>query len=143
MTTCRWFLAHSKQTPDEVIDAWVEQSTTRLSSEGVRAIVTSGRDDYMTRSRAMGGWNTWVNDVPVAEDWSGDALFHGIIVPLHDTARPVIGRATQVLLVGFLSLGKYAYAWDVETGALHRIDAVADMDIDSWTDAAWLTLVPA
>ena len=50
MTT---FLAQGKQTPNDEIDAWVTELGTLLS-----ATVVAGRDDYLKRSRAMGGWNT-------------------------------------------------------------------------------------
>ena len=50
---CRWFFAHAKQTPDDVIDAWTATLCERLSSADVEAVVTPGRDDYMKRSRAM------------------------------------------------------------------------------------------
>jgi len=140
--TCRWFLAHAKQTEDTLVDDWIEQLTFQLTGPEVTGEVTAGRDDYKTRSRAMGGWNSWVRDVPVAEDWAGDALFHGILVPC-DLDMPHVGRATQALVEGFLMLGKYAYAWSPETGALARIVNVAELPGDSWTAAACLSLEQA
>ena len=139
---CRWFLAHAKQTPDDIIDAWAEALRAQLTGADVEAEVTPGRDDYLSRSRAMGGWNTWVKDVPVAEDWSGSALFHGIVVPC-DMDRPTVGRATQALIEGFITRGKYAYAWDINNQTLRRVHDVADTMQDSWIDAAVLLLEEA
>jgi len=127
------FLAHSKQTSDETINEWVEAAAVLW-----RYDVTAGRDDYMARSRAIGGWNAWVKDVPVAEDWSGEPLFIGIAVPLEDLERPIVGRATQVLVEGFLAAGKQAWAFCPETGEARTVLAIVNTELDSWTDAGWL-----
>jgi len=137
--TCNWFLAHAKQTEDETVDGWLEALAARLSSDAVRARVVAGRDDYKERSRAMGGWNSWVRDVPTSEDWAGDALFHGIVVPCTGDIATV-GRATQTLVEGFLMRGKYAYAWFPETDELRKVVDVRELEGDSWTAAACLFL---
>ncbi len=127
------FLAHSKQTPDETINDWVAQ-TSAAWGHGV----TAGRDDYMARSRAIGGWNAWVKDVPIAEDWGGEPLFIGIVVPLEDLKRPIVGRATQVLVEGFLTAGKPVWAFCPETGETRTVQTIMNTELDSWTDAGWL-----
>jgi hypothetical protein len=135
---CRWFFAHAKQTPDDVIDAWTATLCERLSSVDVEAVVTPGRDDYMKRSRAMGGWNTWVKDVPMAEDWSGAPLFHGIVVPVLHLEQPAVGRATFALVEGFLARGKYAYAWVPDSNQIAAITGIEAKDTDAWTDVGVL-----
>lgn len=127
------FLAHSKQTPDEVIDDWTERASIYW-----RTPVVSGRDDYMSRSRALGGWNTWVKDVPIAEGWGGEPLFSALVVPLGDLERPSVGRATQTLIDGFIAAGKPVWAFCPETNDVRAVERVMDTELDSWTDAGWL-----
>ncbi len=129
----RIFLAHSKQTPDETINDWVKRATALF-----RHNVTAGRDDYMARSRAIGGWNAWVKDVPSAEDWAGTPLYIGIAVPLEDLERPIVGRATQVLVEGFLAAGKQVLAFCPESAEARIVVAIVNTELDSWTDAGWL-----
>lgn len=129
----RIFLAHSKQTPDETINDWVERAAVLFRHD-----VTAGRDDYMARSRAIGGWNAWVKDVPVAEDWAGTPLYIGIAVPLEDLERPIVGRATQVLVEGFLAAGKQVWAFCPESAEARIVVAIVNTELDSWTDAGWL-----
>ena len=129
----RIFLAHSKQTPDEVINDLVETAAVLWRRE-----VTAGRDDYMARSRAIGGWNAWVKDVPVAEDWGGDPLFFALAVPLEDLERPIVGRATQVLVEGFLAANKPVWAFNRESCDIRPVVAIVNTELDSWTDAGWL-----
>jgi hypothetical protein len=97
-----------------------------------------GRDDYLKRSRALGGWNTWVRDVPLAEDWGGDPLFFTIVVPVMHFDNPTIGSATQALVRGFLAAGKPAYAWNTETREYAEIVDVVETASDSWQDAGML-----
>jgi len=129
-----WFFAHAKHVEDATIDEWAARAAV-----DVGATMVPGRDDYKNRSRAMGGWNTWVRDVPVAEDWAGEPLFYGIVVPC-DRARPVIGKATLTLIEGFLAADKPCLAWDYETGVVYRVVGVANTELESWTDAGWLAL---
>ena len=129
----RIFLAHSKQTPDETINDWVERAAVLFRHD-----VTAGRDDYMARSRAIGGWNAWVKDVPIAEDWAGTPLYIGIAVPLEDLERPIVGRATQVLVEGFLAAGKQVLAFCPESAEARIVVAIVNTELDSWTDAGWL-----
>lgn len=129
------FLAHSKQTPDDTINDWVERVAARWSLAAV-----AGRDDYLKRSRAMGGWSHWVRDVPVAEDWSGEPLFQAIVVPVPHFDLPTVGSATQTLLQGFLAAGKSAFAWNPDTDDVVIIEGVADTSSDSWQDTGMLIL---
>jgi hypothetical protein len=130
-----WFLAHAKAVPDDTIDGWRDALAERLG-----ASVTPGRDDYLTRSRALGGWGAWVKDVPVAEDWSGAPLFRGVVVPIHTLELPSIGSVTEKLLRGFKGAGKPVLAWHTETGDLLSIDDVQGLGSESWSVAALLHL---
>jgi hypothetical protein len=132
------FLAHSKQTPDETIDAW-----TALVRQRFKAHTVAGRDDYMTRSRAIGGWNAWVKDVPVAEDWGGSPLYDRLVVPLEDLERPIVGRATHVLVEGFLAAGKPVVAFCPTTEETRTVSTIINTELDSWTDAGWLVFQSA
>lgn len=136
--TYRWFLAHTKQTPGEEIDGWVTGLAIRLTSPENVAEVTSGRDDYAARARAMGGWQVWVKDVARAEDWSGDPLYHGIVVPVLDFDQPAVGRATYALVESFLSAGKPAYAWNYITNHMARVIGVSEKESDTWTEVGVL-----
>lgn len=138
--TSRWFLAHAKTTDDADIDAWTAQLNARMGYDSLPAEVTPGRDDYKKRSRALGGWNAWSKDVPVAEDWAGEPLFHGIVVPVVHLEEPSVGRATSDLVAGFLRRGKYAYAWDCTTDTLARVVDIRALDNDSWTMTATLVV---
>jgi len=127
------FLAHTKQVEDATIDAWVAAATERF-----QIAIVPGRDDYMKRSRAMGGWGTWVKDVPVAEDWSGSPLFHGIVVPVFHFDQPAVGRATFALVEGFLARRKPAFAWIPASKQVAAIIGVEAKDTDAWTDVGVL-----
>lgn len=129
------FLAHTKQTPDDVINDWVE----RAASSWNMAVV-AGRDDYLKRSRALGGWSHWVRDVPIAETWDGEQLFSMIVVPVQHFDMPTVGTATQALVRGFLAAGKPVYAWDPETNEIRGVLDVVDTNSDSWQDAGMLML---
>jgi len=129
------FLAHAKGVPDDVIDAWVEATATLWQTTTV-----AGRDDYLQRSRALGGWNHWVRDVPVAETWDGAPLFTHVVVPVLHFDMPTVGTATQALLRGFLAAGKPAYAWNPETNEVGGIDDVIDTNSDGWQDAGMLMI---
>ena len=131
----RIFLAHTKGAPDEVIDDWVEATAVLW-----RTPTVAGRDDYLKRSRALGGWNHWVRDVPVAEEWDGTPLFSTVVIPVMHFDMPTIGTATQALIRGFLAAGKPVYAWDPETNEIRGVLDVVDTNSDSWQDAGMLML---
>jgi hypothetical protein len=136
MSSARWFLAHSKDTEDQIIDAWCATLAQGLASPGWPTSVVAGRDDYLTRARAMGGWTVWVRDVAVGEDWEGAPLFHGVVVPVPDLTRPLVGRATAQIVENFKHVGKHAFAWDGEKFA--SIQAIDYLPVDSWKDCASL-----
>lgn len=127
------FLAHAKQTPDEVIDEWVEATAVLW-----RTTTVAGRDDYLKRSRALGGWNHWVRDVPFAESWDGAPLFSVIVVPVAHFDLPAVGSATQALIRGFINAQKPAVAWDPETNEVRTIVDVIDTGSDGWQDTGML-----
>jgi len=141
VSEARWFLAHSKQDKDGDIDAWCKRLGEMLTGcPEWKARVVSGRDDYQARAKAMGGWRSWCRDVPQAEDYNGEPMFHGVVVPadaLEDA--PTIGRATAKLVEGFLAQGKYAYTWCPRCEEFRRVTALEDNDDDSWK--AWSTLL--
>ena len=127
------FLAHAKAVPDDVIDSWVEHVSTVW-----QATVVAGRDDYLKRSRALGGWNHWVRDVPFAESWDGAPLFSVIVVPVAHFDLPAVGSATQALIRGFINAQKPAVAWDPETNEVRAIVDVIDTGSDGWQDTGML-----
>ena len=128
MTTARWFLAHSKSCPVEHIDTWAKALTPALTSPGWDAQVTSARADYELRARAMGGWHRWCQDVPRGVRWDGTPLFHGIIIP----EGPIVGRATDSLIRGFLDAGKHVFAWEPSTGRFHAVSGLKELGLDNW-----------
>lgn len=129
------FLAHAKAVPDEVIDDWIESVSVSWQFN-----VVAGRDDYLKRSRALGGWNHWVRDVPVAETWDGDPLYSTIVVPVLHFDMPTVGSATMTLIQGFLAANKAAYAWCPDTDEVRGIVDVVATASDSWQDTGMLVL---
>ena len=143
MNEARWFLAHTKQDEDKDIDAWSKRLTEMLADiypEDWTAKIVPGRDDYEARAKAMGGWRSWCRDVPQAEDYMGEPMFHGAIVPADalDEA-PTVGRATAKLIAGFIEQGKRVYTWCPSCEELRLVTEVVDNEDDSWK--AWSTLV--
>jgi len=137
----RWFLAHSRHDEDTDIDVWCSRIGEMLTScPDWTAKVTAGRDDYETRAKALGGWKSWCRDVPRAEDYTGNPMFHGIIVPADALDKaPMVGRATGQLVEGFLAQGKHVFGWCPSCEEFRRITAVADTEGDSWKE--WSTLL--
>jgi hypothetical protein len=129
------FLAHAKQTSDEVIDDW-----TARASDSWGMPTVAGRDDYLKRSRALGGWNHWVRDVPTAETWDGGPLFSMIVVPVQHFDMPTVGSATETLIRNFLAAHKTALAWNPDTNEAREIEDVAGTNSDSWHDTGMLIL---
>ena len=140
MSEARWFLAHSRQDDNADIDFWCKQLGELLTKPDWDASVIAGRDDYETRAAAVGGWKPWCRDVPIAEDYTGDPLFHGIIVPASAIEEaPTVGRATAQLIEGFLQRGKHAFAWCPSSETFRQIQQLESRDGDSWK--TWATLV--
>tara|TARA_R110002110_G_scaffold341268_3_gene551509 strand:+ start:327 stop:797 length:471 start_codon:yes stop_codon:yes gene_type:complete len=140
MSEARWFLAHTKQDNDSDIDSWCQHLTDLLATEGWTTIVTPGRDDYSARARAMGGWNQWQTDVPQAETFMGEPMFHGIIVPADalDDA-PTTGRATAKMIAGFLARGKHVLSWCATYDEFRHVVAIDEVPDAPWQ--AWATLI--
>ena len=137
----RWFLAHSRHDEDTDIDVWCSRICEMLTScPDWTAKVTAGRDDYETRAKALGGWKSWCRDVPRAEDYTGNPMFHDIIVPVDaEDKTPMVGRATGQLVEGFIAQGKHVFGWCPHREEFRRITAVADTEGDSWKE--WSTLL--
>jgi hypothetical protein len=140
MSEARWFLAHARQDDDADIDFWCKRLGESLTQPDWKAKVIPGRDDYQTRAAAVGGWKSWCRDVPRAEDYAGDPLFHGVVVPVSALETcPAVGKATAQLVDGFLQQGKYAYCWCPSSESFRRIVRLDERDDDSWK--AWATLI--
>jgi hypothetical protein len=136
METSKWFLAHSKQDAPGDIEQWCAQIGRSLVQDGWRTKVISGRDDYETRSAALGGWKAWCRDVPHGKDFTGAPMFHGVIVPMYsdDTIRTV-GKATAQIVQGFLSAGKHVYCWcpaENNFSQIESVEVLPDDDYLSW-----------
>ena len=139
MNQSKWFLAHSKQDDNEDIDYWCSQLGEALSQSGWQAKVVPGRDDYSTRSSALGGWKAWCRDVPHGRDYTGAPMFHGVIVPADAVDdEPTVGKATAQILQGFLQESKHVYAWCPASDTFRRVIEVTQLPDDSWT--AWARL---
>lgn len=137
-TDLRFFLAHDKSTPDDTIDAWVEECTEVLSDyyEDREVTVVSGRDDYQRRAKEAGGWKGWSRSVGTGTLFTGDPLFHGIIRPAvsSDPERQRAGRATFDMVATFLELGKTAWVWYPDDTTFRAIERVEKLDGDSWIE---------
>jgi hypothetical protein len=138
MKVARWFLAHSKATDDADINFWVRNLQKLLTTEAWEAEVVAGRDDYNARAKAVGGWQAWCRDVPIAENFEGGPLYHGIIVPVLDDLNPTVAKATSDLIDGFLNEGKYVYTWNPGSGDFKRCATTELIEGENWT--AWARL---
>jgi len=135
----QWFLAHSKQDEPEDIDLWCSQLSDALSGDGWEATVISGRDDYSSRSAALGGWKAWCRDIPFGIDYSGAPLYHGVIVPIDSLLEtPTVGKATAQILQGFIQESKHVYSWCPDSKEFREISSVDQLPDDNWV--AWASL---
>jgi len=142
MPEARYFLAHTRKTPDADIDSWTQTLIGQLTQTGWEAKVVPGRDDFERRAAGLGGWKRWCSDVPCGCSYDGEPLFHGVIVPVTDTETG-IGRATALLIKGFLKEGKYTYAWSPVQKLFVPIVGLAELPGDNWKEWATLVLQPA
>jgi len=143
MNNAQWFLAHSKQDDDEDINQWCRELEEALSQSGWQAKVVPGRDDYATRSAALGGWTSWCRDVPRCKTFKGIPRFHGVIIPvdaLND--KPSIGKATAVILQGFIKESKHVFSWCPSEKTFRKVVDVPELNEDSWVSWAQLTFDP-
>ena len=139
MSKGQWFLAHSKSDEPEDIDVWCQELAEALSQDGWEAVVVSGRDDFSTRSAALGGWKAWCNDVPSGVHYTGAPLYHGVIVPIDSLIEePTVGKATAQILKGFVDNGKHVYAWCPDSKEFRNVQDVVETEDDNWT--AWAKL---
>ena len=141
MPEARWFLAHSKSETLPVVEHWSSLLCEQLTQPGWRACVTSGRDDYALRAHAVGGWKRWCKDVPRCQRYDGEPMFHGIVIPV-DLIEPLVGRATALLIGGFIDNNKYAYAWDTSSNEFSRVVGVDETGLDDWTAWGRLAFAP-
>ena len=124
----RAFLAHKRTTEDKKIDQLVAGATLLLRDKGVDfAQVIAGRDDFKSRSAALGGWQGWARDVATGEDEYGNPSFHAIIVP-----SEVIGKATAGIVQDALDADKAVYFW--LKGELVWVTSVKNIDPEDWKE---------
>lgn len=141
MAQARYFLAHARQDNDFAIDMWTKELTVQLSRPDWPAKVTPGRDDYSARSSALGGWKAWCADVPKGEDYRGEPMFHGVVVPVADIKEATVGRATSNLVEGFLDAGKHVFAWCPHDQSLVQVTAIIDnSESDNWKSWSFLIM---
>jgi hypothetical protein len=125
MEQSKWFLAHSKQDDLGDIEQWCVKLGRSLVQDGWETKIVSGRDDYETRSAALGGWKAWCRDVPHGKDFKGNPMFHGVIVPMYsDNENPTVGKATAQIVDGFLSAGKHVYVWCPAAEKFNQVEAI-------------------
>ena len=139
MEQSKWFLAHSKQDDPGEIEQWCAKLGRSLVQDGWETKVISGRDDYQTRSAALGGWKAWCRDVPMGKDYRGNPMFHGVIIPVYeDDPAPVVGKATAQIVDGFLCEGKHVYAWCPASETFRQISSVEVLPEDDYVSWARL-----
>lgn len=142
MTNYKFFLAHAKNDPDDIINAWrdhlVVLLNTYYASEPATAEVTAGRDDFAARAAALGGWAEWTASVATGVDWRGEPIFDGMVVPVGDDPV-VVGKATGQMLQAALAAGRAVFAY---APGLAEFYPVLGLDVirdgKSWKD--WATL---
>ena len=140
MKLARWFLAHGKNDEDSDIDNWTQLLLSSLNLSDYTVEVVPGRDDYRERAKALGGWKAWCRDVPHGRTYKGDAMFHGIIVPMDaNNDNPTVGRATADLLQGFLDERKHVFAWCPRSEEFRQVVGVVETNVDNWKGWALLS----
>tara|TARA_R100000458_G_C8263209_1_gene238526 strand:- start:940 stop:1371 length:432 start_codon:yes stop_codon:yes gene_type:complete len=141
MSTARWFMAHNRSVDEGLVDLWTKELREALTTPEFEAEVTSGRDDYIVRAAALGGWNSWCRDVPRGCRYDGEPIFHGVIVPIDSRLKThTVGRATAQIIDGFIEENKHAYTWCPASGAFNNIIGTASTDCDDWKGWATLTI---
>jgi hypothetical protein len=134
MAQIRWFLAHSKSEGD-LLGTWVPVLEKQvLATEGYDVKVTPARVDYQKRARAIGSWDAWCADVAKRRTFRGDPAYHGVIVP--DIGETVVGRATYLILMHFMGLGKHVFHWDVLEGGLYTVEDLKILDPEDFLQHA-------
>ena len=68
-------------------------------------------------------------------------MFHGIVVPV-DLIEPLVGRATALLIGGFIDSNKHVYAWDTSSNEFSRVVGVDETGLDDWTAWGRLAFAP-
>ena len=140
MSTARWFMAHNRSVDEGLVDLWTKELREALDTPDFDTEVTSGRDDYIVRAAALGGWNSWCKDVPHGCRYDGEPIFHGVVVPIDSRLnRHTVGRATAQIIAGFVEENKHAYTWCPVSGEFKQIIGTASTDCDDWK--GWATLV--
>jgi len=137
MPEARYFLAHTRQTPDAAIDGWTAALTQALVQPDWVTKVVPGRDDFEQRAAGLGGWKRWCYDVPCGCQYDGTPFFHGIVVPMFDV-NEALGKATAQIVEGFIQQGKHAFAWSPTTNTFVKILGVTVLPGDNWKN--WATL---
>ena len=134
MAQIRWFLAHSKS-EGNLLNNWVPVLEKQvLATEGYNVKVTPAREDYLKRARAIGSWDAWCIDVAQRRNFRGDPAYHGVIVP--DIGENVVGRATYLILMQFMGLGKHVFHWDVLEGGLYTVGELKVLDPEDFLQHA-------
>jgi len=110
--TIRWFLANKYKDPDEDIDRWARDLTAKLTAEALtadpetawQAIVVPGRDDFHADSTSFrGDGDQWAMSIGRrANPWTGRAAYDGVVVPVSIERGLVLGKPTDMILMGFL-----------------------------------------
>ena len=120
----RIFIAHAKGDSDQALKEYVAGITLALRQTfGNREPkVTLGRDDYARHFATAGAWDRWARDVvtrimPV----SREPAYHGIVVPVDDTAR--VGAATKIMIEHAVTIGKPVLIYS-QAGILTRASRV-------------------
>lgn len=90
-----FFVAHPKSYEDAELDILKEEirKVALKQLPHAEVTITLGRDDFMARAAAEGGWRGWSESVVTARKPSGAPRFDAIIVP-----PGPIGRATADML---------------------------------------------
>ena len=120
----RIFIAHAKGDSDRALKEYAEGITLALRRTfGAREPKdTLGRGDYAQHFARDGSWDRWARDVvtrimPV----SREPAYHGIVVPVDDTAR--VGAATKIIVEHAITIGKPVLIYS-QAGILTRASRV-------------------
>ena len=116
----RAFYAHTRATPDEVIDASKMRLQALLSEAVGDSTVIPGRDDFQDRSALEGGWKGWLHSVHSGTMPDGEPRFELLLVP-----DAVVGKATAQMIEGFLDAGKPVMFWN----GLERFAYVVSLNV--------------
>lgn len=131
------FFAHPKSLEDTLTPVAARLSLALCVANGADTALTTGREDYLARANACGGWILWSRTI--SEVVMGSPRFDVVVVG-DGVGSTWVGKGTVGIIEGCIDAGRTVAWWD-GSGAFERgqtfreIVGLADRPDRNWT--AW------